>query len=326
MRRLTIVGSVYNEADVLPMFFSELTEQLRRMDVQYEIILVNDGSTDESKDRLAEFAAQHRAVKVVCFSRNFGHEAAMTAGIDHATGDAIVCMDTDLQHPPAEIPRMLEACASGSEIVYMKRLKREDASFIRRVTSRLFYQALNRISKIRIEPDVSDFFLISSRVAGILRTSYKERTRFLRGIIQQVGFPTSVLEYTAPSRAAGHTKYSFWRLLLFSAVAIASVSQAPLRFSMLAALGFMLISLALGIYSIIMKLLGSPFSGYTTLVVLTSFGFSVVLLMLGIVGEYLGSVFVESKQRPVYIVAEIIDSETLTDSARMVVKGTGPRP
>jgi len=326
MSTLTIVGSVYNEAEVLPMFLSELTEQLHRMDVQYEIILVNDGSTDGSKDILARFAEQHRAVKVVNLSRNFGHEAAMTAGVDYATGDCIVCMDTDLQHPPAEIPRMLQAFASGCEIVYMKRLRREDAGFIRRMASKSFYQILNWISDIRIEPDVSDFFLISGRVAEILRANYRERARFLRGVIQQVGFQSGVLEYTAPSRAAGHTKYSFSRLLLFSAIAIASVSQAPLRFSMLAASGFMLISLAVGIYSVIMKLLGSPFSGYTTLVVLVSFGFSVVFLILGIFGEYLGSVFVESKQRPVYIVGEIIDSEALRNPARTILKESRPRP
>jgi len=305
--KTTIVASVYNEAPVLTSFLGQLTAQLNELGTEIEIIFVDDGSTDESKALLTGFAEQDNRIKVISFSRNFGHEAAMIAGIDHAAGDAIICMDTDLQHPPAEIPRMVEAFRSGHDVVNMKRLKREDAGFFRQSTSKLFYVGLNRISDIKIEPDASDFFLISRRVAEILRTNYRERTRFLRGIIQQVGFSKTALDYVAPSRVAGESKYSFWRLLIFSAGAIASVSQAPLRFSMLAASVFMLISFAVGVYSIIMKLLGNPFSGYTTLVVLMSFAFSVLFFILGIVGEYLGILFIESKRRPAYIIEEMVN-------------------
>jgi dolichol-phosphate mannosyltransferase len=304
---LTVVVSVYNEEEVLEIFWGELEEYLKRLDVQYEVIFVNDGSTDNSQDILRHLSKIDNNIKVVNLSMNFGHEAAMTAGIDYSTGDAVVCMDADLQHPPSMLDEMVLKFTEGYEIVNMVRGDYKGVGILKRITSGLFYYLLNMISKVKFEPNASDFFLISRRVADILSNNFSERTRFLRGFIQTIGFSKTTLEFVAPKRAAGTSKYSLFKLSAYAIKAIATFSNLPLRIGLLFGTVIGILSVLVGVFSIIMKLLGYVTPGYTTIVVLVSFLFAIQFFITGIIGEYLGFLFKENKRRPIYIVQEEIN-------------------
>lgn len=301
-KTITIVVSVYNEEEMLSLFWKELKKDLQKIDCNYEVIFVNDGSIDNSRNILQTIEKNDDSVKVINFSRNFGHEAAMIAGIDYSTGDAVICMDSDLQHPPDLIKEMFEEYLKGFDIINMVSTKREDASFVKKITSKLFYRFLNKISKIEIEPNASDFFLISKKIVNILKTDYRERNRFVRGIIQMIGFNKIAISFKVPARAKGKSKYSFIKLLMLSASAIASSSQLPLKISLIAGALFGILSIIVTVFSIIMKFMGNPFSGYTTIIVLISISFSILFFILGIIGEYLGYLFTEIKKRPIYII------------------------
>ncbi len=305
---LSVVASVYNEEAVIKQFVDVTKQQLDNLNISYEIILVNDGSSDNSKNIINKTVKETKNIRAIHFSRNFGHESAMIAGIDHALGKAIICLDADLQHPPSIIGEMLEKFHQGYEIINMVCTKREDLGWFKKLTSKYFYVLLNKISTIKIQTNASDFFLISHRVATILRGNFREKNRFLRGFIQQVGFKKTTIEFTAPKRAGGQSKYSFYKLLIFSAQAIATSSQIPLRLSILVGVIFSLFSFIVGIYSVIMKLFGSPFSGYTTIVVLISFAFGIQFFILGIIGEYIGYIFTEHRKHPLYIIEEMSSS------------------
>lgn len=308
---ISVVVSVYNEQESLFLFWDAIKYLLQPegQETRYEIVFVNDGSTDASASILDSLVLQSDCVRVVHFSRNFGHEAAMLAGICHAKGDAVICMDSDLQHPPTILPDMVARFSQGDEVVTMVCNRRADGGLRKRITSKFFYWIINKLSDGQFEPNASDFFLISKRVAQIVTTSYPERTRFLRGLIQSVGFQKSTIEFEAPARVAGKSKYSLTKLFFFSLSAIASFSHVPLRLGV--ALGFIfgMLSLLVGFYSLVMKFLGEPFSGYTTLVVLLSFGFSLLFIVVGIIGEYLGYIFNEVKHRPPYIVDRVEGKE-----------------
>lgn len=300
---LSIVVSVYNERDVLNLFYRELETHLKQLNVDHEIIFVNDGSTDDSQDVLSGLAKVNKNVMIIRFSKNFGHEAAMSAGIDYSSGDAVVCMDADLQHPPAMLGEMLRKCNEGYDIINMVRNNR-DGRVHKTLPSRLFYHVLNMMSPVKFEHNASDFFLISRRVADILRRDFCERTRFLRGLIQIVGFKKTTLEFDAPKRQAGKSKYSIVSLFTNAITAIATFSNLPLRVGVLSGSVFGLFSIIVGIYSIIMKLLGYVIPGYTTIVVLISLLFAIQFFVMGIIAEYLGFLFNESKKRPIYIVQD----------------------
>lgn len=294
--KVSVVVSVYNEECVLPLFCEELLSVLSSFD--YELIFVNDGSTDSTQEIIDAQCIGNKRIKSIQLSRNFGHEAAMIAGIDYASGDAIICMDGDLQHPPASIPEML-ACfeRNATDIITMVR-----TNVKKKFLSRSFYKLINAISDYRIDPNASDFFLISSRIADILRGNFRERVRFLRGFIQIIGFRKESLNYVAPDRRAGESKYPIRRLISLSVVAIASLSKSPLKISL--GIGFLsgLFSLLLVVYSIIMKIVQKPVSGYTTIIVFLGIMFSILFFVLGILGEYIGFLFDEQKGRPIYLV------------------------
>jgi glycosyltransferase involved in cell wall biosynthesis len=312
---LSVVVSVYNEEDALPGFWAALCTELNKIaGWDKEVIFVNDGSVDESDEILAELAKNNSEIKAVNFSRNFGHEAAMLAGIDTATGDAIVCMDSDLQHPPECIAEMLAAFDEGHHIVTMVRTQRADHGFFKRGLSNFFYWFLNKISPVHFEPNASDFFLVSKKVAKILRKEYRERTRFLRGYIQVLGFKKTKVEFAAPARSEGESKYSFYKLMLLSTEAIVAFSRMPLHIGLLAGMICAFIGLLVGLGSLIVWLGGwyTP-PGYTTAIVLFSFLFSILFFLIGIMGVYLGYVFEETKKRPIYIIDEIIEQDSHED-------------
>ncbi len=305
---LSVVCAVYNEAAGIRMFYEKLSEVLNSLSETAEIVFVNDGSTDSSLDLLKDFARQDSRVRIVNFARNFGHEAAMTAGIDYSRGNYVICMDSDLQHPPVLIPEMLRKAQQGFDVINMVRSDRQDANFLHNLRSKLFYKFSNAISNVHLAENASDFFLISRAVADVLKRDFKERTRFLRGIIQLVGFSHTTMSFVAPPRAAGESKYSFGKLLKLSFSAISSFSKVPLQLGIFAGLIFGIVSIALIVYSLIMWFMNTPVSGYTTIVVFVSAFASIQLFITGLIGQYVGYIFDEVKGRPIYIVQEIIEN------------------
>lgn len=303
LRKLSVVVSVYNEEKALREFYKEtnkILEQIKNSGWEHELIFVNDGSKDHSLDILEELAGMDKNVKIVSFSRNFGHEAAMIAGIDYSTGDGIICMDADLQHPPECIPKIIEKFDAGYEVINMVRTKNESAGLIKNITSSGFYWLINHISDVHFEPNASDFFAISRHVAQVLKDNYREKVRFLRGYVQNVGFKKTNIEYEARARVAGESKYSIKKLFIFSINTILCFSNMPLKLGIYAGV----FSAALGVIVMLYTLFtrqGAP-SGYATIVVLLCFMFAMMFLLIGIIGEYIAILFTELKDRPVYIV------------------------
>jgi polyisoprenyl-phosphate glycosyltransferase len=291
---LTLVVSVFNEEAMLPRFLDRLRELLAGLGAGAECIFVDDGSTDGSHALLAQAVEGDGRLRLLSLSRNFGHEAAMVAGLDHARGESVICLDADLQHPLEEVPRMLSARRDGHDVVTMSRSGS-------RLGSWLFYKVLNLISPEGFDPDASDFFLVSRRVADVLRSDYRERVRFLRGFIQVVGFRKTCLRYHAPDRAGGESKYGLRKLFNLSLNALFCFSNLPLRIGVLCGAAMAGVGAIVGVYSLVMKWLGDPPSGYTTIVVLLCFLFSVQFILTGIIGEYVGYIFAEVKGRPLYL-------------------------
>lgn len=305
---ITVVVSVYNEEEMLLAFKTELVRVLKEISTDWEIIFVNDGSSDNSLSLLKTFHNEMpEMIGVINFSRNFGHEAAMIAGIDHAKGDAIICLDADLQHPPTIIPGMIQKFNEGFHIVNMVREKRDDNGWLKNKLSNSFYKFINRLSEHQLEENASDFFLISRKVANLLKDNFRERNRFLRGFIQIVGFKKTTLSFVAPSRAAGVSKYPFWRLIKLSVNAMIAFSKFPLYLGIYIGLFFAFFSVVLAVYTLLVYFFGSmPPSGYTTLVLFMSIGFSIMFILIGIIGAYVGNNFDESKKRPIYIIDDLL--------------------
>lgn len=307
--KISIVVSVYNEEKVLKDFYQESMHILTTCKWDYEYIFVNDGSSDNSLQILNDFAEKNPAVKVVSFSRNFGHEAAMIAGIDYSQGDGIICMDADLQHPVELIPDIIEKFENGYEIICMERLENKSAGILKNITSTIFYKVLNMISSIEFQRNASDFFAIQRNVASILKKEYREKMRFLRGYIQSVGFKKGSIKYIAKERRAGESKYSLKKLFKFAINALVSFSDLPLKIGGLAGIFSAMLGLTLAIYTIFSKIIYGTPAGYATIIILLCFMFSILFLLLGIIGEYIGVIFAEVKQRPIYIVKEVKNIE-----------------
>ncbi|MBN1893497.1 glycosyltransferase family 2 protein [bacterium] len=306
LQKLSIVLSVYNEEVMLPHVWAALKRIKRDYPFRTEILFVNDGSTDRSGSVLEEIRKKEGGshdVKIIHFTRNFGHEAAMTAGIDACSGDAVICMDADLQHPPGKIREMAEAFTSGFDVVIMNRLSSRGQSFLKTLTSRIFHFILRRIEPFPQQGNPSDFFLISAGAAEVLRRGFRERLRFTRGLIQSLGFRKTVLDYNAPARTGGRTKYTYWKQLKMAAVVLVSYTKKPLFLAIILSGLFAVFSVILGITSTAVFFLrrDTP-PGYTTLIVFMSLGFSMIFLILGIMGIYLGIWAEENRNRPMYIV------------------------
>lgn len=305
--RLSVVVSVYNEEAVLEQFYRECSRVLSDVGWDYELLFVNDGSTDGSLAILSRLARQDGHVKVVSFSRNFGHEAAMIAGIDYSGGDGIICMDADLQHPPECIPEIIRRFEEGFQVISMVRTRNESAGLIKNLTSRAFYSLINALSEMHFENNASDFFAVSRQVAEVLKKNYRERVRFLRGYVQNMGFKRTTIEYEARPRVAGESKYSLRKLFRFSVNTIVCFSNLPLKLGIYAGLMAGLLGLIVLIYTLFTRK-GAP-SGYATIVVLICFMFAVLFVIVGIIGEYIAILFTELKDRPIYIVEDTINLE-----------------
>lgn len=301
----SIIVSVFNEEEILERFHQELSSAIALIDADFELLFVNDGSQDNSREVLKQLMMGDNRVKIIHFSRNFGHEAAMLAGLDHCRGEAAICMDSDLQHPPTLLTQMLDLYQQGKDVITTTRTQRADGGFLKRTFSKWFYKIINSLSDTQLQPGASDFFLLSRKAIDVLKNDYRERTRFLRGIIQSIGFHRASIPYEAPSRAAGNSKYSFWKLLKLSFAAIASFSKTPLKIGIYTGLFFVLASILLIIYSIVMWIVDTPVSGYTTLIIFLCAFAGIQLFVTGAIGYYIGFIFDEVKQRPLYIIEDI---------------------
>ena len=307
--RLSVVVPLLNEEGSLPELYQRLTATLDKLQCQRQILFVDDGSTDGSGQIIRDLAAKDPTVQGIRLSRNFGHEAASTAGLDAADGDAVVLMDADLQDPPETIEQLVERWRQGNQVVYAVRRRRLGESWFKRATSWVFYRMLNGLSNVRIPPDAGDFRLIDAKVLQALRQC-REQDRFVRGLVAWTGFKTAAVEYDRPGRAAGETKYSPLKLLLLSLDAAIGFSILPLRIA--TAVGFLvtLVSLVMAAIIVVQKLLNEiAIAGYALQTSALFFLGGVQMMLLGILGEYIGRIYRQAQGRPLYLVAEKIGSK-----------------
>lgn len=311
---LSVVVPAFNEEGSLRALHARLTPVLESCAGSHEIVLVDDGSRDRTLEVMRELADLDPRVRYVSFSRNFGHEVATTAGLDHALGRAVVLIDADLQDPPELIPTMVERWRAGADVVYAQRRVRAGESVFKRATSWLFYRVIDRLSDVRIPHDVGDFRLMSARVVEAVR-KFEENPRFMRGLVSWVGFKQEAVQYDRDARHAGETKYQLRQLLRLATEAIAAFSLKPLKLTLYLGLAAILISVALTLMIIVQKLFITPPTGpvtaasampqgYALLMCSIFFLGGVQLVMLGILAHYLGHVFRMVQRRPLYLVAE----------------------
>jgi polyisoprenyl-phosphate glycosyltransferase len=310
MRTLTVISPVYNEAEVIESFFQALSKELDGLKKQYDsrILFVVDRSSDGTLDILKRIAAADGSVGILALSSRFGHQMSLLAGIDHADSDAVLMMDSDLQHSPSLIPTLLDRFEQGYDIVYTIREDEQELGLLKRLSARLFYRLLNSLSKIPINESAADFRLISRRVVRVFQIQIRERNQFLRGLFSWVGFRTVGVPFRVRTRPAGKSKYSLGRLFRFGMHGIVSFSKRPLQAATVVGFIFATFGFTNAVVTLVQYFLYSSIpSGWTTLTILISLFSGVQLIFLGIIGEYLGAIFDEVKARPHYIVEEKIN-------------------
>ncbi|MGA2470862.1 MAG: glycosyltransferase family 2 protein [Solirubrobacteraceae bacterium] len=298
---LSVCAPVYNEQELVEQFYARTTNALDGLD--YELIVVNDGSSDDTPAILDQLAEHDPRLRVVHLSRNFGHQAALTAGLEHANGDAVVMLDADLQDPPELISQMLERWQEGSDIVYMVREERDGESKFKLLTARWFYSLFRSLAQVDLAPNSGDFRLLDRRALDAL-LSMGERSRFLRGMTVWVGFTQSAISYHRDARYAGETKYPLRKMLRFSLDAIASFSHVPLQLSTY--LGFLFSGIAFLAIPVVIVLhfIGSYLPGFGSITIAILMLGGIQLIAIGLIGEYVGRIYDEVKRRPLYIVRD----------------------
>jgi len=301
-RLVSIIVPMYNEQEMVAEFHRRLSAVMAEMNAYaFEILYINDGSRDRTLELLMKITDVDQRVQVLDLSRNFGKEAAMSAGLEHARGEAAIIIDADLQDPPELIPEMLKAWEDGYEMVCMQRVGRDGETLAKKLTARGFYALMKRVGETRVPENVGDFRLLSRPVIEAL-VRLPERTRFMKGLFAWVGFKTCLLPYHRDPRFAGETKWNYWRLWNFALEGLTSFTVAPLKVASYAGLLTALGSLGYGLYVLFKTLAyGDPVPGYPSLMVVILFLGGLQLLALGVIGEYLGRMFIESKNRPLYL-------------------------
>jgi polyisoprenyl-phosphate glycosyltransferase len=299
--KVSIVIPSYNEEDNIHALVDRLVPILSRYPA-YEILLVDDGSADNTLEIIQRISGQNEKVKYLSFSRNFGHQMALKAGLDHATGDCVICMDADLQHPPELIDQMIGKWKEGYDVVYTVREDGTNVPFLKKGTARLFYTFINRISNIKLDRGVADFRLLDRSVVEVFR-EINESSLFIRGMVSWVGFKQCAIKYRPENRFSGESKYSYGKMVSFALDGITSFSVKPLHLATLFGMTVSLLSFLYGLFAIFMSFFTDRvISGWTSVIVSVLFIGGLQLLMLGILGEYLGKLFIESKKRPIYII------------------------
>jgi dolichol-phosphate mannosyltransferase len=309
MKTVDIVLPAYNEEAGLRVFHATLMQVLTPLQSKYifKIIYVLDRSTDNSLDVLTQLAAKHPNVTILHLSKRFGHQMSLVAGIDHSSGDAVIMMDCDLQHPPQLIPVLLDQFEAGFDIVHTVRTYGGKTSLARKIASSFFYHFQNELSPVELQEGAADFRLISRKVARVFQTQIREHDQFLRGLFKWVGFSSTFVSFVSPPRFAGKTKYDLRRLATFFVLGMISFSKVPLRIASFIGFFISCMSLLYGVYliGVFFRVRHLP-AGYTSLIVVSLFMGGLQLTVLGMIGEYLGHVFDETKKRPLYIVDQVV--------------------
>ncbi len=304
---LSLIVPVFNEEESIDLFLASVEPFLDRAGLRFEIVFVNDGSRDETLGHLLDCGGRDRRVRVVNLSRNFGKEAALTAGIDHARGDILIPMDIDLQDPPELFGPFIERWREGYDIVYGVRSAREADTIAKRVSASWFYWAFNSMSPVRIPANAGDFRLVDRRAAEVLRR-LPERNRFMKGLFAWVGFNAVGVPYERPRRAAGSSKFNLWRLWNFALDGVVSFSTVPLRASFYGGLAIATVAVLYALFIVARVLLfGIDTPGYASLLIVVLLMGAIQLVSIGVIGEYLGRLFLEVKGRPIYVVEGVYE-------------------
>lgn len=306
----SVIVPMYNEEAVINETYNRLTQVMEELKEPYEIIFINDGSRDKTREILIELCNKNKKIKMLDFARNFGHQISITAGMDYAGGECMVIIDGDLQDPPELIPDMIKTWRSGYDVVYGKRKSRQGETLFKKFTAKAFYRILHKMTDVNIPVDTGDFRLIDRRVCEALK-QLPERSRYVRGLMSWVGFKQTAIEFERSERFAGETKYPLKKMLKLALDGIMSFSYKPLKFASYIGTiisGFSFIYL---IIVLIQKLLSpeSAQSGWASLIAVSLFFNGIILLMLGIIGEYIGRIYDEAKGRPLYIISELKNME-----------------
>ncbi len=315
-KQISVILPVYNECEVIQTFYNELKKELATLtNYEFEIIFVLDKSKDNTEDILNNIALNDKQCTVMVLSRRFGHQLSLVAGINYANGDAAIMMDSDLQHPPSVIKELLAKYEEGFDIVHTVRKDNDDIGFFKKKTSRMFYRWLNKISPVKIVEGASDFRLISKPVIHLFKTQIKEQNLFLRGLFHWVGYKQAHVEFKADNRHGGKSKYNLFKLISFAVDGVTSFSKLPLRLSIYSGLIISAVSLCYAVYAFISFFIDRNLpKGWASMAIIISFIGGVQLIFLGIIGEYIGKIFDEVKNRPLFIVEKLInysnDSET----------------
>jgi dolichol-phosphate mannosyltransferase len=298
VQSLSIIIPVFNEEENIELLYHELTAIIKTGD---ELIFVDDGSTDNTFAEIRRLSQNDGRLKCISFSRNFGHQNALMAGMHHASGDHIIIMDGDLQHPPSLIPKMIEGLNNGYDVINTKRVQTENAGSFKRSTGKIFYKLINSISDTRIEPNVADFKAFNRKVLNSI-LQFSERDLFLRGIFSWIGFKTMTIPFNAPARRFGKTKYSFGKMLLLALKGTTSFSFKPLRIAFVAGCIISIAAFAFAVFAFVEYYKGNTVPGWASLIIGIMFLGGTQLLAIGLLGEYIASLFTESKKRPLYLV------------------------
>lgn len=305
MTEISAVIPVFNEAPNLEELVNRVSRVLESTGKTFEIILADDGSRDDTLNRIKELSKSRPYLKAISLSRNFGHQIALTAGIEHACGDVIITLDGDLQHPPELIPELLKKHAEGFEIVNTIRLETEGTGPVKNLTSKGFYRIINALSDVEIKAGAADFRLMGRRAADAF-LSLREKDRFTRGLVSWMGFSQAFVPYEADRRFAGKSKYTFRKMIRFALDGVTSFSAKPLRLSLYLGFLFAVFGLFYALYAVISHSAGNTMPGWTSLLIMILLIGGLQLISLGIIGEYLARVYHETKNRPLYLVKETV--------------------
>ena len=302
MKRISIVVPVYNEEENIAHFARAVADVMERLPYHYELLFIDDGSSDRSREILRTLGAQDAHIGSIFLARNYGHQLALTCGIDHADGDAVITMDGDMQHPPELLPQLIARWEEGFDIVQTVRLTTEGVSLFKRATSKYYYRLLNLLTDVEIQEGGSDFRLMDRKAVLALRR-YREHARFIRGMVGALGFRRTTVDFVAQARYAGSSKFSLRRMISFALDGIFAYSIKPLRTALYAGIVSALLAVVLFLHVLVETLRGETVPGWSTIVVCSLFFGGMQMMMLGVCGEYIARILQEVKNRPLYLVA-----------------------